>query len=338
MMWLHMAVRRVSVRRIDIAIVAFTVAAVLLSTSLSIVHGRAWAWMAVAGCLAALAFKRRPLAAGLLIVTTSMFLRLAYFGIGYSTQVDHARTAWERVLSGESPYGVLLPSLTAPPEPFTYGPLGLLWWQPGVVVELVAAAGVLCLLAWTQSWLTLALYAGVLPFSVYLNPIGVNDYSPGLLIAGALLLARQRPIIGAILLAVAAAIKPYAFAWFVPMLGYLGLEAALVLGATTVLLWSPLLAWGPATFLRSVQLHADVHPVSQNALDLPRLRWIALPLAGLGLLFRSWTGMVLTGTCAFVAYLFLDRWASLGYWLAVVPIAGIALESHLSPTQRLSHE
>ena len=48
--------------------------------------------------------------------------------------------------------------------------------------------------------------------------------------------------------------------------------------------------------------------------------------AAAGLLVRRWEWMVLIGALTFVVFLFLDRWASLGYWLAVGPIAGIALE------------
>lgn len=314
--------------RIDVSIVLFAVPAVLMAIGLSEGHGRAWALAVMPACVGAVLLRSRPYAAAAVIAITSMALRLAYLGIGYSTQVDHARTAAAHALTGASPYGVLLPSATAPPEPFTNGPLALLWWQPGVIVEFTAAMAVLALLVWTRSWLTLALYAG-LPFSVYLTTTGVNDYSPGLLIAIALLLAQRRPLLGAGVLAAAAAIKPYAFAWFLPLIGYAGSAAAGILVAASAVLWSPLLVWGPASFLRSVQLHADVHPDQANALNLPALRWLAIPVAAVGLFARRWDHMVLLGSAAFVVYLFLDRWASLGYWLAVLPIAGIAIERRL---------
>jgi len=196
-------------------------------------------------------------------------------------------------------------------------------------VEFAAAVGVMALLVWTRSWLTLALYAG-LPFAVFLTTTGVNDYSPGFLIASALLILKSHPLLGAGLLTVAGAIKPYAVAWFLPVIGYSGWGAAAVLVGGTLVLWSPLIAWGPMGFVRSIQLHAQVHPEPANALNLPLLRWLAVPIAAFGLTVRRWDRMVLLGSGAFVAFLFLDRWASLGYWLAVMPIAGIALEQRFN--------
>ena len=58
------------------------------------------------------------------------------------------------------------------------------------------------------------------------------------------------------------------------------------------------------------------------------------PLAAAGLLVRRWDHMVLLGSIVFCAYLFLDRWASLGYWLAVLPVAGVALEERWSGSKR----
>ena len=246
-------------------------------------------------------------------------------GIGYSTQVDHAQAAAARALEGLSPYGVLLPSATAPPEPFVYGPLALAWWQAGIAMEFAAAVGVTALLIGTRSWITLAVYSGF-PFAVYLTTTGVNDYSPGLLIASGLCVLRTRVVLGAVLLAAAASLKPYAFAWFIPAVGYGGWPAAAALGAVTAALWSPLVAWGPESFVRSVRLNESVHPVPANTVNLPFMRWLAAPLTLLSLAFRSWTQTVLLGAAAFSTYLFFDDWASLGYWLAVIPAAGIAIE------------
>jgi hypothetical protein len=206
-----------------------------------------------------------------------------------------------------------------------YGPLALLWWQPGVAVELLAAVAVTALLIATGSWLTLAVYSG-LPFSVYLTTTGVNDYSPGLLIAVALLLLRTRPMVGAALLGIAAAVKPYAFAWFLPAIGYGGWHATAGLAATTAVLWSPLLAWGTQGFVRSAQIANSMHPEPGNTLPVPVLQLASLPLAVAGLFVRRWEWAVLIGAAVFVAYLFFAWWASLGYWLAVLPIAGIAVE------------
>lgn len=311
--------------RLDVAIVAYAAAATVIAFGLAAAHHRPIALVALVPAFAALVWRHRPLLAGAAIGVSATMLRFAYIGIGYSTQVDHARNAAARAFDGLSPYGVLLPSATAPPEPYVYGPFALLWWQPGVAVELAAAVAVTALLIATGSWLTLAIYSG-LPFSIYLATTGVNDYSPGLLIAGGLLLLRSRPVLGAGVLAVAAAIKPYAFAWFLPAIGFGGTGVAATLAAASAVLWSPLIAWGPTNFLRSVQLNADIHPIPANALDVPAMRWLAAPIATAGLFARRWDVAVLLGALAFIAYLFFDRWASLGYWLAVIPAAGIAVE------------
>jgi hypothetical protein len=312
-------------RRIDAAIVAFVPSAAVLAWALVTVHQRPLATLALAPAVVAIAARRRVVLTGICIGLSSTLLRLSYVGLGYSTQVDHARTAAARAFGGGSPYGVLFPSATAPPEPYVYGPLGLIWWQPGVIVELIAAIGVTVLLIHTRSWLTLAVYSA-LPFAIFLTTTGVNDYSPGLLIASGLILMRTRPVLGAGVLAVAAALKPYAAAWFLPAIGFGGWAVAVTLATVTAVLWSPLLIWGPASYLRSVQLNDTVHPTSANALNVPVLRWLAVPLGLAGVFVRRWDHAVLLGAAVFVTYLFLDRWASLGYWLAVIPATGIAIE------------
>jgi len=94
-------------------------------------------------------------------------------------------------------------------------------------------------------------------------------------------------------------------------------------------LWSPLLAWGPASFLRSVEMAAAVHPVPENSLNVPALRILAVPLALAALFVRSWTLTVVAGAAIFLVVLFTDRWASYGYWLVVLPILGMVAERWL---------
>ena len=65
----------------------------------------------------------------------------------------------------------------------------------------------------------------------------------------------------------------------------------------------------------------------RDALNLPLLRWLAVPIAIAGLWVRRWEWAVLVGSAVFVIFLFLDFWASYSYWLAVLPISGLALES-----------
>jgi hypothetical protein len=62
------------------------------------------------------------------------------------------------------------------------------------------------------------------------------------------------------------------------------------------------------------------------SLNVPWLRWVALPFALVGLFVRRWEAMVIVGSAAFVTFLFLDFWASASYWLALIPIGGLVLE------------
>jgi hypothetical protein len=311
--------------RIDLALLAFALFGTIMAVGLAQYHDRPWALAALVAVPAALAFRNRPQLAALFLGAGSMLLRLAYAGIGATDQIAVSQAAAARVFAGLSPYGIGYAATNPPGAPYPYGPIGVVWWSPGPPIELVAAALVLAVLARERAWFTFGLYASV-PFVVYLNATGVNDYSLGLLIAIGLLLLRHRPLAGAGILALAGALKPYAAAWFLPAIGFGGVQVGMALLAATLVLWSPLLFWGPGGFLRSLDIARTVHRQPENALGLPALRWLAVPITAAGLLVRRWEWMVLVGALTFVVFLFMDRWASLGYWVAVGPITGIALE------------
>jgi hypothetical protein len=267
----------------------------------------------------------------------AIFLATAVLRVGFSPvcctdQIVVSQSAWERVIAGQGgPYGVGYATTDPPGSPFPYGPLGLMWWLPGPAVELIAVVAVMLILARQRAFVTLAVVAVWEP-SVWLTLAGVNDYSPGLLILVALLVLRSHPIWGAALLAVAAALKPYAFAWFLPAIGYGGLGVAAALIGLSAVLWSPLfLLWGgPGKFLETVRMASAVHAgMAPNAINMPMLRWIAVPLALVGLGARRWEWAVLAGSAVFLTFLYFDRWASYSYALAVIPAAGLALESLL---------
>jgi hypothetical protein len=314
-----------SLGRIDAAIALFAVFGGLMASGLAAYHDRPWSLISLVAVPAALWLRRRPTYAAAAIVIGSIILRLAYVGIGFTDQVAVSQAGAARALSGLSPYGVGYAETVPPGAPFPYGPLALVWWLPGPAVELVAATLLMILLVKQRSWLTLGLFASV-PFAVYLTTTGTNDYSPGLLIAAALMLVRDRPYVGAAVLALAAALKPYALAWLPSLIGLAGWRAGAVMLGLSAVLWSPLMAWGVGGFFRSLELSRSVHPVGENALNLPILRFAALPIAMLGLVAHRWETAVLVGSAAFFVFLFLDRWASLGYLIAVGPITGIALE------------
>jgi hypothetical protein len=270
---------------------------------------------------------RWPVAA---MITAGIVLRVSFLTVCCTDQIAVSHAAWDRVADGlGGPYGLGYAATDPPGGPFPYGPLGLIWWLPGPVVELIAAAAVLAILAWHGSLITLAIFAVWQP-AVWLNVAGVNDYSPAALLLVAFIAMRSRPIVGAAVLSVAAALKPYVFAWFLPAIGFGGIPVAVVLAATTAVLWSPLFVfWGGiGSFLKTIEIAARIHPVP-NALDMPVLRWIAVAIALGSLFVRRWEAAVLLGSAAFVVFLFLDRWASYAYFLAVIPITGLAIESLL---------
>jgi hypothetical protein len=289
--------------------------------------------IAAIGLLAiAVRLRDRPLAVGLLILCTSAVMRLGFPGIGYGDQIAVSHSALERVLAGGSPYGVGYASTTPPGAPFPYGPLGLIWWLPGPIIEFAAALGMVAVLMRERAWLSAAFIAGWYP-SVALSLVGVNDFSPGLLLLVAMIGLRSHRVLGAGLLAVAAAIKPYAFAWYLPAIGYGGLSVLVVLLVSTAILWSPLFLWwgGVSSFMETVRLAAKSHPDPGYSVNAPSLRWLALPYLVLSIVARRWEDMVIFGSAVFVILLFLDKWASNGYWLAVLPVLGLALELRFLP-------
>jgi hypothetical protein len=275
----------------------------------------------------ALLCRRRARLAALSLVVAAIGLRLVWYHVGFADQIAITQAAYARVLAGGKPYGFFYPE-PAPGAPLVYGPLAIFWHAPGPDVELLASVGILLLLWRERAWLTLSVF-GALELVVRLTTVGINDYSPGLLLLIAAILMRERPIFGAVALAAAAAIKPYAFAWFPAALGYGGLQAGAALVIASAVLWSPLLLlWGgPASYVRSLHLAEGMHPLAENALNLPALRVpLAALFAALGLFVRTWEGFVIGGSAVYVIVLFLADWASLGYWVALVPVLGLTLE------------
>ncbi len=292
-------------------------------------HGLPQAWLGLAAVPAGLLLIRRPILVGLAIAAGGFWLRLVFTALPETAdQLIVGRAALESVLSGGNPYGIGYAASEPPGSPYVYGPLALLTSLLRAPGEALAAAGTMAVLALTRSFLTLGIFAGFI-FVVQLGSSGINDLLPGfLLMAGLVALERHR-VAGGALLAVAAAVKPYCLAWFPAAMGYGGVAAAAALVGVTGVLWSPLLVWGPASFLRSVEMAAAIHPVPENSLNVPALRILAIPLALVSLLVRRWSLMVLSGAAIFFVVLFLDRWASYGYWLVVLPILGMLAERWL---------
>ena len=87
-------------------------------------------------------------------------LRLGYADFCCTDQIVVSQAAWDRVVSGgDGPYGVGYPQTTPPNSPFPYGPLAMVWWVPGPLVELGATVGIMVVLAWQRALVTLARFA-----------------------------------------------------------------------------------------------------------------------------------------------------------------------------------
>jgi hypothetical protein len=297
----------------------------VLVAILGLQQGRWFGLVAVALTPLAYLWKDRPLRMAVTLIAGGIVLRLTFLGLLDADGLAISQGALQAVLGGGNPYGHGYEVSIPPGAPFVYGPLALLTSVPGPWVELAAGIGTMALMAWLRSWIALAVYAAA-PLVTTMTMSGTNDVLPGLLIAGGLLALRERPIVAALLLACAAAIKPYALAWYPGLVALGGLGSTVVLVITTAALWSPLLMWGPATFLQSVEMARDFHQTQENALDLPGLRVLAAIPFVLGFFSRSWLAAVLLGTAVFVIVLYFDRWASISYWLAVAPILLIAGE------------
>jgi hypothetical protein len=290
-------------------------------------HPEAVAVMLVAAL--GLLLLRRPVAVGLVIAIGGVLLRLPYVTMPETCdQLVVSRAALTTALGGTNPWGFGYAESVPPGAPYPYGPGALFTAMVGVPGEVVAVAGIMAILAATRSLLTLAILAAYLP-AVELGTCGLNDQIPALLIIGGLLLFERHRLTGALLIAISAAIKPYGFAWFPAMAAYGGAGVAAALLGVTLVLWSPLLVWGPDSFVRSVELARGIHPKPENTLNMPALRILAVPLAAVSLLVRSWWLVVLSGISIFVVVLFLDRWASFGYWFVVLPLLGLLLERAL---------
>jgi hypothetical protein len=310
--------------RLVVGVVVFAVASALTLDD-ALYQGHAWALFALLAVPAALLLRGRPRLAGLALVAGGVLLRLSLAGVWQADPVAVTVAAGQAALNGYDPYGHGYAAAVPPGAPFPYGPLALIWNLPGQIVESAASVATMLLFVLTGSWITLGLYAAD-SFAVHSATQGVNDLSPGLLIAVGLLALRKRPVIGGLILAMAAAIKPYAFAWFPAAVGYAGLPALLGLAGGSLVLWSPLVDWGLTSYLKSVAMARAVHAFP-NALNIPELRVLGIPIAIAGLWVRRWDVMVALGTVVFTVVLFFDHWASKGYWLAVLPIVGIAAEA-----------
>jgi hypothetical protein len=275
------------------------------------------------------------------LVVTGLALRFALKDQVGSDVLDVVGAAIHRTLGGENPYGVGYDASRPPGAPFPYGPLALLWYLPFAdqprVLELLVSAAILVALALRGRILGLAVYATA-PVLVSLTSDGSNDTSAGLLILVALVAAGRRPLVGGVLLAIAAAFKPYAFAWAPGLVWWGGAPAFAGFVVASAIAWAPvLLVWGPGSFLTSIRMADAVHPspyysvgaiwegilgrpAPAELLDRAKVVLGALT-AGVGLRFASSIDRVIVvGILVFVVTLYAGYWSTFAYVAAIAPI------------------
>jgi len=285
-----------------------------------------------------------------ILVGAGLALRIALKDQVGSDVLDVVAAAIQRTLDGDNPYGVGYEASRPPGAPFPYGPLSLLWYLPFAdrprVLELFVSAAILIALAFRGRILGLAVYATA-PVVVSLTSDGSNDTSAGLLILVALVAAGRRPLLGGVLLAVAAAFKPYALAWAPGLLWWGGGGAIAGFVVASAVAWAPVLVvWGPGSFLTSVQMADAVHaspyysfgaiwegilkqPAPAELLDRAKVVLGALT-AGVGLRFAtSIDRVIVVGILVFLVTLYAGYWATFAYVAAIAPIVCWRLDDWL---------
>jgi len=299
------------------------------SLALGSVMGRPVAALGLVPLILMPALARHPVAAGVALACGGLIFRVALIGTGSLTdQIETTQAALSIALAGDNPYGYAIPG-TSTVSPFPYGPVALVAYIPGVWTEVAAGLLTMLVLARERVPVAVAIYAAF-PLVVRGTIMGTNDVLPGLLVTVAVLLIASRPMWAALVLALAAAIKPYALAWAPGLFGAGGLAAAVTFIVVSLLAWSPVLWWGPATYVRSIVLAEALHPIPGSVTDLRVGRLLALPLSVLAFArARSFEALVLSGTLVFGSVMLLSHWISFTYLLAPLPLLLIVAERWL---------
>lgn len=276
----------------------------------------------------------------IVLMLVGIALRAAAVGGGWSDVMLVTDAAMRTMLAGHSPYGIGYSESIPPGAPFAYGPIALLWYLPALGgpgrLETLLTLGFVVVLAIRGRPLGLCLYATLPPLLVTATD-GSNDTSAGLLLLIALVVAQRAPLAGGVLLAVAAAFKPYAVAWLPPLLAYGGVTGpllAFLLGSIAAWGWA-VVAWGPRPILDSLGNAEGVHAVPYYSLawvakdlwTMPEAVWSLFRYAaGLAVAVLGWRevrtarSFVVTGCAIFVVTLFAGWWSTFAYLAALAPI------------------
>lgn len=293
--------------------------------------------------LASLRWRLRWLPVVVLVVC-AVALRLAMFGTHGSDVSDVTRAAIGYASGGWNPYGFGYAESRPPGAPFPYGPIDLLWYAPfafdPTVMEFAVSIGITLLLAVRAAAgrsVGLAVFA-VAPPLVMATVDGSNDTSAGLFILAALVIAARRPKLGAVVLAVAVAFKPYAIAWLPPLVAFAGLPALLVFVAASIVAWAPVIyPWGVGSYLKSLAMAQQTHlraaywslgaildsfAPDAVARALESIRYFAAGIVAIygSARIRSMDGVIAVGTLVFLIAQFAGYFGSYVYLAAIAPV------------------
>lgn len=287
----------------------------------------------------------------LVLVVGGIALRIASIDQPGSDVLRVTEAAVQRMLAGGNPYGSGYEESIPPGAPFPYGPVALWWYVPAgsalQVMEIASATVVAVILGLQGRIVGLAVYSSMAVL-IQLSVDGSNDTSLGLLILVAFMAARQRPLVGAAILAVAVGFKLSALA-FVPLfVAWAGLRAGGVFVLTSLLAWAPVLtAWGVGSFLRSAQMANNLHSVTVWSLGklvqditgerlaiLDQLRYVfGGVLALVTLPFRrSLDHVILIGAAIYMVTLYGGNWSTFAYFAGLAPVICWRLDDWLALT------
>lgn len=284
-----------------------------------------------------------PMLAVVVLLLVGIGLRAALQQHTTSDVMAVVGAAIRLVAGGGNPYGIGYAVSRPAGSSYPYGPLPLLWYAPfqesGWQLELIVGCLVLGLLAMRGKLLGLAIYA-IAPTLVATTGDGSNDTSAGFLLLVAFVVARRRPVLGAFLLAIAVAFKPYLVAWAPAYLVWGGWTVIAVFVGASLVLWSPVIfLWGIPNFLRSLDLASQgqarhlpewtfgelwrsVFHGQVSASLLETLRLVLGTATAVATLrwARSLDGVILAGALVYVVTLYMGYWSTYAYFAAVAPI------------------
>jgi len=280
----------------------------------------------------------------LVVVLCGVALRWSASNTHASDVSDVTRAAIMTMTQGVNPYGIGYLASRPVGAPFPYGPVDLFWYLPFLqdptqleMLVTFVLLGYFGIRAGTGRPLGLVIFA-LAPPLILASVDGSNDTSAGLFILVALALAAKRPALGAGVLAIAVAFKPYALAWLPPLALWAGAPAIFGFLAASFVAWSPVLfVWGAESYLRSLAMAQQTHVREAywslasvwDGIDpgsapraLETIRYVASGAVAVigGLRVRSIDGVIVVGAVAFMIAQFAGYFGSYVYVAAVAPI------------------